>query len=116
MRLAVWASPSLKHVYRALALVALLIAGQQGAVVHELNHLAGAQSIDLRAGASASETTDSNCALCPLFAQAATAAFSHSFQIPSAGRAGIVRVDEPLFEAVDAAVPTPRSRGPPSLS
>jgi hypothetical protein len=104
----------LKHVYRALALVALLIAGQQGAVVHELTHLTGAQSIDLQA--SAGETTDSNCALCPLFAQAATAAFSHSFQIPSARRSGIVRVAEPVFQAVDAAVPRPRSRGPPSLS
>ena len=114
MRFAVWASSPLKHVYRALALVALLIAGQQGAVVHELSHLAGAQGIDLQA--SASDATDSNCALCPLFAQAATAAFSHSFQIPSARRAGIVRVDEPLFQAVDTAVPTPRSRGPPSLS
>jgi hypothetical protein len=114
MRFAVWASPPLKHVYRALALVALLIAGQQGAVVHELSHLAGAQGTELQA--SASDAADSNCALCPLFAQAATAAFSHSFQIPSARRAGIFRVDEPLFQAVDAAVPTPRSRGPPSLS
>jgi hypothetical protein len=114
MRLAVWASPPLKHVYRALALVALLIAGQQGAVVHELSHLAAAQSINLQA--SASEATDSNCALCPMFAQAATAAFSHSFQIPLLSHAGIDRVAEPPFEAVDAAVPTPRSRGPPSLS
>jgi hypothetical protein len=114
MRFAVWAPLPLKHVYRALALVALLIAGQQGAVVHELGHLTGAQSAHLQA--SASETTDSHCALCPLFAQAATAAFSHSFQIPLLLRAGIDRVAEPPVEAVDAAVPTPRSRGPPSLS
>jgi hypothetical protein len=112
MRFAVWASSPLKHVYRALALVALLIAGQQGAVVHELTHLAGAQS----AYASASGATDSNCALCPLFEQAATAAFGHSFQIPLLLRGGFDRVAEPPVEAVDAAVPTPRSRGPPSLS
>jgi hypothetical protein len=114
MRFTVWASLPLKHVCRALALAALLIAGQQGAVVHELGHLAAAQSADLHA--SASETTDGNCPLCPLFAQAATAAFSHSFQIPAARRAGVDRVAEPPVEAVDAAVPTPRSRGPPSLS
>jgi hypothetical protein len=112
MRFAVLASHPLKHVYRALALAALLIAGQQGAVVHELGHLAGARS----AYASASEVTDSNCSLCPLFEQAATAAFSHTFQIPLLLRAGIERVAEPPVEAVDAAVPTPRSRGPPSLS
>ena len=104
----------MKHVYRALALVALLIAGQQGAVVHELGHLANAQSADRQA--SASETTDNICALCPLFAQAATAAFSHSFQIYLPLRAGADRVAEPPVEAIDAAVPTPRSRGPPSLS
>ena len=114
MRFAVWASNPLKHLYRALALVALLIAGQQGAVVHELGHLAGAQSADMHA--SASETTHANCALCPLFAQVATAAVSHSIQIPVLLCAGIDRVSEPPVEAIDAAVPSPRSRGPPSLS
>jgi hypothetical protein len=113
MRLAVWASFPLKHVYRALALAALLLVGQQGAVQHELGHLAGARSADLCA--SASVATDGTCALCPLFAQAASAAFSHSFQIPLLLRAGIGRLTEPSVEAVDTAVPTPRSRGPPSL-
>jgi hypothetical protein len=104
----------LKHVYRAIALMALLIAGQQGAVVHELGHLAGARSAGLHVGAS--ETTDGNCALCPLFAQAAAAAFSHSLQIPPLLRAGIERIAAPPGGAVEAAVPTPRSRGPPAHS
>ena len=115
MRFDVWVVPDpLKHLYRALCLVVLLIAGQQGAVVHELGHLAAAQSVDLHS--SASESTDGNCALCPLFAQVATAAFSQSFQIPLLLRAGIDRVSEPPVEAIGGAVPTPRSRGPPSLS
>jgi hypothetical protein len=115
MRFDAWAAPDpLKHLYRALCLVVLLIAGQQGAVVHELGHLAAAQSADLHS--SASEPTDGNCALCPLYAQVATAAFSHSFQIPLLLRAGIERVAEPPVEAIGGAVPIPRSRGPPSLS
>jgi hypothetical protein len=115
MQFDVWAAPDpLKHLYRALCVVVLLIAGQQGAVVHEFGHLAAAQNADLHS--SASESTDGNCALCPLFAQVATAAFSHSFQIPLLLRAGIDRVSEPPAEAIGGAVPTPRSRGPPSLS
>jgi hypothetical protein len=113
MRFPVRTSDPLKHVYRALCLVALLIAGQQGAVMHELGHLAGAQRADLQVSAG---ETDGNCALCPLFAQIATAAFSHSFQIPLLLRAGIERVSEPPVDAIDGAVPTPRSRGPPTLS
>jgi hypothetical protein len=106
--------PFLKHVYRALALVALLIAGQQGAVVHEMGHLAGAQNAGLHL--SASDPADGNCALCPLFAQAATAAFSHSLQIPSLPGARADRTAEPPVETLDAAVPAPRSRGPPAHS
>jgi hypothetical protein len=107
-----WPDP-LKHVHRALCLVALLIAGQQGAIVHELGHMLGGQSAGLHVSAG---ETDGNCPLCPLFAQVATATFSHSFQIPLLLRAGIDRVSEPPAEAVDGAVPTPRSRGPPTLS
>ena len=114
MRFAVCAPHTLKHLYRAFALVALLMAGQQGAVVHEVGHLVGAQSAALHAGAG--ETVDANCALCPLFAQAATAAFSHSIQIPLLLCAGTDRVPQLPVAAIDAAIPSPRSRGPPSLS
>jgi hypothetical protein len=114
MRLSVRASDSLKYAYRALCLIALLVAGQQGAVVHELGHLTAAQSTVAQVGVDA--TADGACALCPLFAQVATAAFSHSFEIPSLSRPGIGRAAELPIDAADSAVPTPRSRGPPSLS
>jgi hypothetical protein len=114
MRFPVWASNPLKHVYRALCLVALLVVGQQGAVMHELGHLAVAQTADV--GVSAGEPAEGNCVLCPLFAQVATAAFSHAFLIPLPVRAAPDRTIEIPVEAVDAAVPTPRIRGPPSLS
>jgi hypothetical protein len=113
MRFPVWTSDPLKHAYRALCLVALLIAGQQGAVVHELGHLTGAQCANVHVGPS---EIDGSCALCPLFAQVAAAAFSHSFQIPFLPRFGIERVSEPAVRIIDGTGPTPRSRGPPSLS
>lgn len=114
MHFLVRASDPLKHVYRALCLVALLVAGQQGAVMHELGHLTVAQAAVVRV--SAGETTEGNCPLCPLFAQVAAAALSHALQIPLPVRAGIERVSAPRLEAVDPAVLAPRSRGPPSLS
>jgi hypothetical protein len=84
-------------------------------VVHELGHVAdahGASPHEMVAAASG----DGNCMLCPLFAQATTAAFSHALQIPCPLRTGTVRVAEPVAVAVEGSVPTPRSRGPPSLS
>jgi hypothetical protein len=59
---------------------------------------------------------DTTCALCPAFAQAATAAFSHSLQIPLLARIAAQLAPEPRYAVVDSAVPRPRSRGPPSLS
>jgi hypothetical protein len=59
---------------------------------------------------------DTSCTLCPAFAQAVTAAFSHSFHVPPLGRAAPEVQSEPRYSAIDASVPQPRSRGPPSLS
>jgi hypothetical protein len=114
-------SSRMKHVCKALCLWLLLITAQQGAVVHELSHFYGADSINLHAdtGGTANltgDTADRTCALCPVFAQVVTPAFSHAFHIPLLVRADAERFAEPQHEAVDTAVPTPRSRGPPSLS
>jgi hypothetical protein len=102
----------MRHVYQVLCLVLLLIAGQHGAVVHELGHLSGSHGVSAAPG----ESTDTICALCPSFAQVATPAFSYSFVVPLPFRIEIERVSEPRVECVEASVPTPRSRGPPSLS
>jgi len=105
-------------VYQALCLVLLLIGAQQAAVVHELSHFSADHSLDLRfdlrldPGGAAHGT----CALCPAFAQVTTPAFSHSFHLPLLLRAGAERSSEPRIDAAAAAIPTPRSRGPPSLS
>ena len=102
----------MSHVYRALTLV-LLLAAQQGAVMHELGHFSAAQSAAVNVGSGVS---DGACALCPAFAQAASPAFSHSLHIPLLVRTEVERSSEPQIGVIDTAVPTPRSRGPPSLS
>ncbi len=104
----------MRHVYRALTLVLLLIAAQQGAVVHELSHVSGAIKCELRVQSDG--VADATCALCPAFAQVVTPAFSHSFHIPLLVRFALEVISEPRYAAIDAAVPRPRSRGPPSLS
>jgi hypothetical protein len=111
----------MKHMNKVLALWLLLITAQQGAVVHELSHFYGADSINFQVdnGGTADrsgDTADRTCTLCPVFAQATTPAFSHAFHIPLLVRMDSTRFAEPQFEAFDTAVPTPRSRGPPSLS
>jgi hypothetical protein len=104
----------MSHVYRALTLVLLLLAAQQGAVMHELGHFSAAQSAAVNVGSGG--VSDGACALCPAFAQAASPAFSHSLHIPLFVRTEAERSSEPQIGVIDTAVPTPRSRGPPSLS
>ena len=104
----------MSHVFRALTLVLLLLTAQQGAVMHELGHVSAARSSAVNAGSGG--VADGACALCPAFAQAASPAFSHSFHIPLLVRTEAERSAAPQIGIVDTAVPTPRSRGPPSLS
>jgi hypothetical protein len=92
----------------------LLLAAQQGAVVHELSHVPAAfrAAMQVQSG----ETAESACALCPAYAQAATPTFGHEHAIPVLVRAGLLRSPDHADAAVDAAVPSPRSRGPPRSS
>ena len=100
--------------YRASWLWLLLITAQQGAVVHELSHFftSDVAASHLEGDGSADRT----CALCPVFAQVSTPAFSHAFQIPPLVRAEAERFAELTLQEVKAEVPTPRSRGPPLSS
>jgi hypothetical protein len=104
----------MSRVLKLLGLLLLLMAAQQGAVVHELSHLSGAGGTELRVQSNGA--VDASCALCPAFAQAVTPAFSHSFHIPLLVRLDVGRIPEPRVFAIDTAVPQPRSRGPPSSS
>jgi hypothetical protein len=104
----------MRSLYQALGLVLLLMTAQQGAVVHELSHLSGIGGVEFQVDSRGA--VDTICALCPAFAQVVTPAFSHSFHIPLLVRAELRLSPEPRFFAVSADVPSPRSRGPPSLS
>jgi len=104
----------MRHVFKALCLWLLLIAAQQGAAVHEFSHFSTAEGVNARLVSG--ESTDANCALCPAFAQVVTPAFSHAFHVPPLIRARLPRTPAAQFVALSAAIPSPRSRGPPLLS
>jgi hypothetical protein len=104
----------MRQVFKTLSLLLLLMVAQHGAVVHELSHFSDANPIGLQVQADGA--ADKACALCPEFAQVVTPAFSHSFHIPLLVRFALEPESEPRYAAIDAAVPRPRSRGPPSLS
>ena len=92
----------------------LLIVAQQGAVVHELSHVFGVDAGKVRVNVSSA--ADSTCVQCPAFAQVVTPAFSHLFHIPVRVLIATQRSSELRIVAIEASVPHPRSRGPPSLS
>ena len=104
----------MSRVLKLLGLLLLLMAAQQGAVVHELSHFSGAGGTELRVQSNGA--VDASCAQCPAFAQVVTPAFSHSFHIPLLVRVDTELSPEPRICAIDAAIPRPRSRGPPSSS
>jgi hypothetical protein len=103
----------MRNVFKALGLLLLLLTAQQGAVDHELRHAFSADQAELRIDSGGA--ADATCALCAAFAQASSPTFSHAFKIPSLVRTTSQLTPEPRFVAVNAAVPRPRSRGPPSL-
>ena len=104
----------MRHVLKALGLWLLLIVAQQGAVVHDLSHFSRVTHAESRVDSQTA--ADAACALCPAFAQVVTPAFSHAFHVPPLGPAVPERILEPRHSAITAAVPQPRSRGPPTLS
>src|SRR5579871_2498606 len=104
----------MRHLVKALSLLLLLIGAQQGALVHEIGHLTTSPDSGVRM--QSDRAADMSCALCPVFAQVVTPAFSHTFQIPRLAHLGPEAASEPRFRVIDASVPRPRSRGPPLSS
>jgi hypothetical protein len=104
----------MRQVFKSLALLLLLIIAQQGALVHDFEHVARLTSVGASLGSHV--LGDSNCALCPAYAQAASAAFSHAFPLPQPGRIPVLRSASFSPAAIIATLPTPRSRGPPASS
>jgi hypothetical protein len=100
----------MRQLLKSLALLLLLLTAQQGAVVHDLSHLAAGTSPVLKIDAG---VADSACVLCPAFAQAGSPAFAHTFHFPSLSRAAVDLGSALPGAPIDAAIPRPRSRGPP---
>jgi hypothetical protein len=95
-----------------LALALLLVFAQQGAILHELGHV-------YRTGAPAlkNDATIPHgklCETCLAFAQAANPASGTTFVPPLIVAVRHVSPD-PQYSIIAAAVPAPRSRGPPVL-
>jgi hypothetical protein len=102
----------MRHLLKPLGVLLLLIVAQQGALAHEFSHFSGwnGTAIQVDAGPAA----DAACALCPLFAQAATPAFGRSLTLPHLDRVSPLLQSAPQHSTIDATVPRARSRGPPS--
>jgi hypothetical protein len=107
-------TPFASQMYRAVCLVLLLIAGQQGALVHELGHLSSVHSPE--PSVDSQHPAEPVCALCSSFAQAASPAFGYSLPFLPLPAATADRIVARIAGIIDVSVPTPRSRGPPSLS
>ncbi len=98
----------------ALAFPLLLLLAQQGALLHELSHTyyAGHQhGAQVRHDAQLPD--DSVCPTCQAFAQVAHPV-GNSTAILAVPPAAYLQSPSPTYHIIDAAAPTPRSRGPPT--
>jgi 5,10-methenyltetrahydromethanopterin hydrogenase len=99
----------MRHLVKILSLLSVLLVAQQGAVDHELGHLARAATHHVSAS-----VLDPSCALCPAFAQAGSPAFSYTFHLPLLVPGAIDQASALPSALINAAALEPRSRGPPS--
>ncbi len=104
----------MNHFVKLLGLLLLVLTAQHSAEIHELSHFSRMNPAALQAAPTT--VAEENCALCATFAQVNTPAFSHAFHIPSFDRTARERPTQGRYTPIDAAVPQPRSRGPPSFS
>ena len=102
----------MRKLYISLGLALLLLTAQLGAVLHEVSHICRVGT-NVQAQAHADTFLEKTCELCFAFSQVANPAGSTvnvgQFE-PSSCAAGPLSARA----ATPAAVPTPRSRGPPS--
>jgi hypothetical protein len=99
----------MRPLLKLLSLLWVLLVAQQGALDHEIGHLARAANLNL-----STAVLDPSCAQCPAFAQVATPAFSYSFHVPLLILAAADQMSAPPSALISAAALEPRSRGPPS--
>jgi hypothetical protein len=102
----------MRKLYISLGLALLLLTAQLGAVLHEVSHICRVGT-NVQAQAHSDTSLQKPCELCFAFSQVANPAGNtvHVGQFePSSCAAGSLAARA----VTPAAVPTPRSRGPPS--
>ena len=102
----------MRNVVVGLGLSLLLLVAQQGAVLHELSHVRSVANAEVHVDTSQPAKI---CELCLAFSQLSNPV-APSVHVPLTARAVTEATPEPLYSAIAAAIPTPRSRGPPVLS
>jgi hypothetical protein len=103
----------MRKLHISLGISLLLLLAQQGAVLHEMSHLVRVGS-HAEARLHADTLIEKTCELCLAYSQVANPAgnsVQRALFEPSACAAG----SNPPCTATPAAVPTPRSRGPPAF-
>jgi hypothetical protein len=103
----------MRKLHISIGISLLLLLAQQGAVLHEMTHMVRVGG-HAEARLQADTLLEKTCELCLAYSQVANPA-GNSVQVaqfePSACAAG----SNPPCAVTPAAVPTPRSRGPPAL-
>jgi hypothetical protein len=101
-----WRSSLLASWYGVFCLSVLLLAGQHGAFVHDLGHLAHR---------TPAHATEAPCDLCPAYAQAASPSVGPLVSPPALAPLNSPGVGATRLDLVRVAALRPRNRGPPTL-
>jgi hypothetical protein len=104
----------MRQVLKLSALLLLLTLTQQGAVMHEIGHLRGADSMALHVDGTGS--AEATCPLCLMYAQAMTPAFSYRFPLTDLAPFTSARQIARATSVAELKTFKPRSRGPPATS
>jgi hypothetical protein len=101
----------MRRILLSVGVCLLLLSAQMGALLHELSHVsaASAQGVSV----DAPKAVQANCALCLAYSQLANPA-SHSVPSLRFEPTACAAQSPPACADLPAAVPTARSRGPPS--
>ncbi len=102
----------MRRIHITLGIALLLLWAQQGALLHEINHIG---RVHAQAGASVQQSLalEKTCDLCAAFSQVSTPAGNSVHKAVFEPYACLVAAHAPCA-AISASVPTPRSRGPPA--
>jgi hypothetical protein len=103
----------MRRLHISIVISLLLLLAQQGAVLHEMSHIVRAGVSGADVAVQADSALEKTCELCLAFSQVANPA-GHSITVPMFEPTACAAGSNPFRAAAPAAIPTPRSRGPPT--